>query len=49
MFTVLKSNTIDFNKGKRDSFISFIFSIFNIELFRGVFNNVVIPGICDIA
>ena len=49
MFTLLKSNKTDFNKGKMNSFISFIFSIFKTELFRDVFHNVSIPGICGIS
>lgn len=48
MFTLLKSNKLDFNKGKTNSFISFIFSIFNIEFVRGVFHINFIPGICGI-
>lgn len=43
MYTLLKSNKIDFNKGKNNSFISFIFSI---ALFRSVIHNDCIPGIC---
>ena len=45
MFTLLKSNKTDFNKGKN---ISFIFSIFKTELFRDAFHHVSIPGICGI-
>ena len=48
MFTPMGFNTTDFNKCKIISFISFIFSFFYIDLFHGVFDKNVIPGICGI-
>lgn len=46
MFTPMGLNTTDFSKCSFNSFISFIFSFLNIELFNRVFYRVVIPGIC---
>lgn len=48
MFTPMGFNTIDFNKCKIGSFISSVFSFFNIDFFHGVFDKYVIPGICGI-
>ena len=50
MFTPMEFNTIDFNACKSDSFISFIFPFFHIdiELFKGVFPCEAVPGICGV-
>ena len=48
MFTPMGFNTADFNKCKSGSFISFIFSFLNIDLFHCVFDKNRFPGICGI-